>query len=71
MMLDCGTSWLRRAFRSAQSIGAAGAEAVAAAADAGAAVEVIVNAASELLQHSAKRITERHYGGVRELKPVG
>lgn len=27
--------------------------------------------ASELLQHSDKRLTERHYGGVRKLKPVG
>lgn len=30
-----------------------------------------LNAASELLQHSDKRVTERHYGGVRKLKPVG
>lgn len=27
--------------------------------------------ASALLQHSDKRLTERHYGGVRKLKPVG
>ena len=26
--------------------------------------------ASELLQHSDKRLTERHYGGVRKLRPV-
>ncbi|SFE19711.1 integrase [Paracidovorax konjaci] len=30
-----------------------------------------LDAASELLQHADKRITERHYGGVRKLKPVG
>ncbi|GKT16980.1 integrase [Acidovorax sp. SUPP2522] len=29
-----------------------------------------LEAASALLQHSDKRITERHYGGVRKLKPV-
>ena len=29
-----------------------------------------LEAASELLQHSDKRLTERHYGGVRKLKPV-
>jgi len=29
-----------------------------------------LEAASELLQHSDKRLTERHYGGVRQLKPV-
>lgn len=28
-----------------------------------------LNAAAELLQHSDKRLTERHYGGVRKLKP--
>lgn len=27
--------------------------------------------AAELLQHSDKRITEKHYGGVRRLKPTG
>lgn len=27
--------------------------------------------ASKLLQHSDERLTERHYGGVRRLKPVG
>lgn len=27
--------------------------------------------ASALLQHSSTRLTERHYGGVRKLKPVG
>lgn len=27
--------------------------------------------AAELLQHSDKRLTERHYGGVRRLKPTG
>lgn len=26
--------------------------------------------AAELLQHSDKRLTERHYGGVRKLKPT-
>ena len=26
--------------------------------------------AAELLQHSDKRLTERHYGAVRRLKPV-
>lgn len=26
--------------------------------------------AAELLQHDDKRLTERHYGGVRKLKPV-
>jgi len=30
-----------------------------------------LDAAAELLQHSDKRLTERHYGGVRRLKPVG
>lgn len=30
-----------------------------------------LEAASELLQHSDKRITEKHYGGVRRLKPTG
>ncbi len=30
-----------------------------------------LEAAAELLQHSDKRLTERHYGGVRRLKPVG
>lgn len=29
-----------------------------------------LEAASELLQHDDKRLTERHYGGVRHLKPV-
>ena len=29
-----------------------------------------LEAASELLQHSDSRLTERHYGGVRKLKPV-
>ena len=29
-----------------------------------------LNDAAELLQHSDKRLTERHYGGVRKLKPV-
>lgn len=29
-----------------------------------------LEAASELLQHDDKRLTERHYGGVRRLKPV-
>lgn len=29
-----------------------------------------LEAASELLQHDDKRLTERHYGGVRKLKPV-
>lgn len=30
-----------------------------------------LEAAAELLQHSDKRLTERHYGGVRRLKPTG
>lgn len=30
-----------------------------------------LEAAAELLQHSDKRLTERHYGGVRRLKPAG
>lgn len=30
-----------------------------------------LEAAAELLQHSDKRLTERHYGGVRKLKPTG
>ena len=29
-----------------------------------------LTAAADLLQHSDKRLTERHYGGVRKLKPV-
>lgn len=29
-----------------------------------------LNEAAELLQHSDKHLTERHYGGVRKLKPV-
>lgn len=29
-----------------------------------------LEAASELLQHSDKRLTEKHYGGVRKLRPV-
>lgn len=32
---------------------------------------ILLSAASELLQHSDKRITEKHYGGVRRLKPTG
>lgn len=30
-----------------------------------------LEAAAELLQHDDKRLTERHYGGVRRLKPAG
>ena len=33
-------------------------------------VGLLVSDAAELLQHSDKRLTERHYGGVRKLKPV-